>query len=60
MMCQSCKDLAAVSLRRIQSGGGALHTSHVRRRKPHCEYPETCTCRHRPVADNYVIRDGAA
>lgn len=51
MMCESCKLLADESRRRQEEkpGGANRHTSHTRKKKPHCEYPQTCTCQHRPI-----------
>lgn len=47
MMCDGCKQLA---------DAGAL-AKHTRKRKPHCEYPLTCTCQHKPIKDGYVRHD---
>lgn len=67
-MCPSCQEIAAGNLARTKEAaerkkngrGGNRHRSHTNKTPPHCEYPETCTCRHRPVADGYVNRDGVA
>lgn len=60
MMCDSCKHLAERSLARQENPSGSpRHISHLRKKKPHCEYPETCTCQHEPIAKGYVNGDKA-
>lgn len=57
-MCNSCKKLADRSLaKQANPNGGNRHTSHTRKTKPTCEYPLTCTCQHRKIADGFVPRD---
>lgn len=49
MMCSSCRKIAADNRERLANG--AIQRSHLNKGKPHCEYPETCTCRHQPVGE---------
>jgi hypothetical protein len=57
-MCESCKELAAMS-RSLQQNprGNNRHTPHTRKRGLRCEYPETCTCQHRKIADGFVPKE---
>jgi hypothetical protein len=48
-MCQSCKQLGEEN--RERRVFGERQRSHLNKGKPHCEYPETCTCRHQPVGE---------
>jgi hypothetical protein len=52
MICEGCKHLAD------QEKIDGVHIRHERKVgsmiTPRCEYPHTCTCRHRPIRENYV------
>lgn len=49
MMCVSCKQLGEENAARWVTG--ERQRSHTNKGKPHCEYPQTCTCRHQPVGE---------
>jgi hypothetical protein len=57
VMCESCKTLAERSRAWQYGRGGNRHLNHLRKAKPHCEYPETCTCQHRKIADGFVPKE---
>lgn len=50
MLCESCKTLGEENRKRVESGS-QRQLKHLNKGKPHCEYPETCTCRHQPVGE---------
>lgn len=60
-MCDGCKELADRSRHLLEgkragrgTGGSAVHLKHVKKTRPHCDYPTTCTCQHRRVEDGFV------